>query len=66
MACKTWASVRAEFTQTTFRYDFHTWERGRTIMQRFRLMRIYVFLVVAALGIAIAAATIVRAVTIVP
>jgi hypothetical protein len=35
-------------------------------MERFRLMRIYVFLVVAALGIAIAAATIVRAVTIVP
>ena len=30
-------------------------------MQRFRLLRIYVFLVVAALAIAIAAATILRA-----
>ena len=35
-------------------------------MQRFRLLRIYVFLLVAALGIAIAGATILRAVTNVP
>jgi hypothetical protein len=32
-------------------------------MQRFRLLRIYVFLVIAALAIAIAVATILRAVT---
>jgi hypothetical protein len=30
-------------------------------MQRFRLLRLYVFLIAAALGIAIAAATILRA-----
>ena len=35
-------------------------------MQRFRLMRIYVFLVWAVLGIAIAAATILRAATSLP
>ena len=35
-------------------------------MQRFRLLRLYVFLVATALGIAIAAATNLRAATIVP
>ena len=36
-------------------------ENPRAIMQRFRLLRIYVFFVVAVLAIAIAAATILRA-----
>ena len=42
------------------------WDNGRTAMQRFRLMRIYVFLVLGALGIAIAAATVFRAATSLP
>jgi hypothetical protein len=35
-------------------------ETGRSFMQRFRLLRVYMLLVVAALGMAIAAATMFR------
>src|SRR5258706_15260846 len=35
MACKTWASVRAEFTQTIFRYDSHAWGKRENLHATF-------------------------------